>query len=208
MSYSPIGMEKQALDTPALLLDLDRLETNIARIAARCRECGVNWRPHTKGNKTPAIAHKLLDAGAIGITCAKLGEAEVMAAAGIKDILVANQIVGERKMARLVNLRRHADVMVAIDHPLHIQAISEAAQAVGVEIRVLVEVDIGMGRCGTAPGKPALELAQQAHAAPGVQLAGVMGYEGHAMDLPDDKKEIACAQAIAHLADAKALIEA
>ena len=188
MSYSPVGMEKWDLDTPALMLDLDLLENNIARIAARCKACGVRWRPHTKGNKTPAIAHKLLDAGAIGITCAKLGEAEVMAAAGIKDILVANQVVGDRKMARLTHLQRHADVMVAVDHPVHVDMISEAAKAVGVNVRVLVELDIGMGRCGVGAGKPALELAQRADAAPGVAFSGLMGYEGQAMDLPDPEK--------------------
>ena len=208
MSYSPVGKEKWALDTPALLLDLDPMERNIDRIASRCRECGVTWRPHTKGMKSPAIAHKLLDAGAIGITCAKLGEAEVMAAAGIRDILVANQVVGDQKVSRLVNLQRHADVMVAVDHPVHIQSISEAAQAVGVNVRVLVEVDIGLPRCGVQPGGPAVELAQQADAAPGVIFAGIMGYEGHVLMLPDDEKEPACAEAIGHLAETKAQIEA
>jgi len=207
MSYSPVGMEKRALDTPALLLDLDCLERNINRMSARCRSCGVTWRPHTKGHKTPAIAHKLLDAGAIGITCAKLGEAEVMAAGGIRDILVANQVVGPLKIARLVNLRRHADVMVAVDHPQHIQAISEAARAVGVEVRVLVEIDIGLRRCGVGPGEPARQLAQQANAAPGVVFAGIMGYEGHTLTLPDDEKEVACAVAIGLLAESKNLIE-
>ncbi len=208
MFHSPVGMEKWALDTPALLLDLDRLEANIARIVSRCRECGIAWRPHIKGNKTPAIAHKLLSAGAIGITCAKLGEAEIMAAAGIRDILIANQIVGDLKIARLVHLQRHADVMVAVDHPVHIQAISEAAQAVGVEVRVLVEIDIGMHRCGVQPGRPALELGYQAHAAPGVRFAGIMGYEGHAMMLPDDEKKPACAEAIGHLAETRTQLEA
>ncbi len=207
MSYSPVGFEKWDLDTPALMLDLDLLENNVARIAARCKACGIHWRPHTKGNKTPAIAHKLLDAGAIGITCAKLGEAEVMAASGIRDILVANQVVGDRKMARLTHLQRHADVMVAIDHPVHVRMISEAARGVGVNVRVLVEVDIGMQRCGVTPGKAALELAQQAHAVPGVAFAGLMGYEGQAMDLPDREKETACADAISLLADSRELIE-
>ncbi len=208
MSYSAVGMEKWALDTPALMLDLDRLEANISRMVSRCRACGIAWRPHTKGSKTPAIAHKLLSAGAVGITCAKLGEAEVMAAAGIRDILIANQVVGDLKMARLVHLQRHANVMVAVDHPVHIQAISEAARTLGVEVRVLVEINIGMDRCGVQPGKPALELAQQADAAPGVVFAGIMGYEGHAMMLSDDEKKPACVEAIGHLADTRAHIEA
>ncbi|HCR19167.1 MAG TPA: hypothetical protein DIU35_16940 [Candidatus Latescibacteria bacterium] len=207
MALSPVGMNKWDLDTPALLVDLDKMEKNIGRMASICKKSGINWRPHTKGNKTPAIAHKLLDAGAIGITCAKLGEAEVMAAAGIKDILVANQVVGKPKMDRLVNLQRHSDVMVSIDNPVHVGMISEAATEVGVSVRVLVEIDIGMNRCGVSPGKPALALAQQAEAAAGVEFAGIMGYEGHAMDLPPETKASACAKAISHLADVRELIE-
>src|SRR5678816_4496300 len=110
-----IGQPKSALDTPALLVDLDVMEANIARIVATCRAHGVAWRPHSKAHKTPEIAHMQIAAGAIGVTCAKLGEAEVMAAAGIRDILIANQIVGSDKIARLVNVRPHADVKVAVD---------------------------------------------------------------------------------------------
>ena len=103
-----IGQPREALDTPVLLVDLDILERNIERMARIIlREAGVGWRPHTKGMKTPALAHMLLEAGAHGITCAKLGEAEVMAGAGVRDILVANLVVGAQKIARLVNLRRH-----------------------------------------------------------------------------------------------------
>ena len=99
------------------------------------REAGVGWRPHTKGMKTPALAHMLLEAGAHGITCAKLGEAEVMAGAGVRDILVANQVVGAQKIARLVNLRRHCDIMVLVDNPANIEEIDRAAQAKGVQVR-------------------------------------------------------------------------
>ncbi len=97
-------------------------------MAAEFQRAGVNWRPHTKGIKVPAIAHMLLDAGAIGVTCAKLGEAEVMVAAGIRDILIANQIVTDQKIARLVNLRRHGDVKVVVDHAENVTAIGAAAQ--------------------------------------------------------------------------------
>jgi D-serine deaminase-like pyridoxal phosphate-dependent protein len=201
MPFSPIGQSKWDLDTPALLLDLNKLETNIQRMMSRCQKANLNWRPHTKGSKTPAIAHKLIKAGAIGITCAKLGEAEVMAANGIRDILIANQVVGAQKVARLAHLQHQADVMVAIDHPAHIQTISEAAQAIGVKVRVLVEVDLGMHRCGATPGKSVLELAQMAEAAPGIAFAGIMGYEGHVMALPDSEKEKACQKAMAILAE-------
>ncbi len=207
MPYSPIGQSIQALDTPALLIDLDKMEKNIQKMAARCRDSGLHWRPHAKGHKTPAIAHEQLRAGAIGITCAKLGEAEVLADAGISDILIANQVVGQEKVARLVNLRRRADVMVAVDDPVHIRAISDAATDVGVNVRVLIEVDVGMKRCGVPPGAPTLALAQQADAAPGVVFAGIMGYEGHAMSLDDAAKEAACRKAVGELSKTRSLIE-
>ena len=116
MTEQDIGRAARDLDTPVLIADLDVMERNIERMAqVITRDAGVRWRPHTKAMKSPAIARKLLDAGATGITCAKLGEAEVMAAAGIDDILIANQIVGPTKIARLVALRGCADVIVAVD---------------------------------------------------------------------------------------------
>jgi D-serine deaminase-like pyridoxal phosphate-dependent protein len=115
------------LDTPALIVDLDIKEANIARIAAACRESGVNWRPHIKGLKTPQIARQALAAGAVGITCAKLGEAEIMAAAGIGNILLANQIVGPAKIARLIALMGRAETIVAVDSIANIDALSAAA---------------------------------------------------------------------------------
>src|SRR5688572_2806160 len=110
MDSSILGRPIADLDTPALLVDLDAMERNIATIAAEVRRHGVNWRPHAKANKNPAIAHKQLAAGAIGVTVAKVGEAEVMAQAGIRDILIANQIVGPIKTRRLAALATQADV--------------------------------------------------------------------------------------------------
>lgn len=187
---SEVGLHKEALDTPALWVDLDRLESNIQRLADHFRQAGVQWRPHTKGVKTPAIAHKLLDAGAIGVTCAKLGEAEVMAAAGIKDILVANQIVGPQKIARLVNLRRHADVKVIVDNLENVTEIGAAASAKGVAIGVLVEINVGMERAGVPPGEPAVALAKQIAATPGVIFQGLQTWEGHTLTLtnPEEKR--------------------
>src|ERR1700722_13298527 len=106
------GAPKTDVDTPALLVDLDVMEANIRRVAETCRAHGVGWRPHTKGQKTPEIIQKELAAGAIGVTCAKLGEAEVLAAIGIRDILIANQIVESAKMRRLVDLMAVADPIV------------------------------------------------------------------------------------------------
>ncbi len=198
--YRNIGIPKDELDTPALWVDLDKMERNIRRLANYFREAGIAWRPHTKGIKTPAIAHKCVEAGAIGVTCAKLGEAEVMAAGGIKDILVANQVVGPQKVARLVNLRMHADVIVAVDSMENAQEISRAAIAKGVIVRVLVEVNSGMNRCGVEPGQPTVDLAMRVAALPGIHLAGLMAWEGHVVGLKDaEEKRAKCLEAVAKL---------
>jgi D-serine deaminase-like pyridoxal phosphate-dependent protein len=150
--------------------------------------------------KIPAIAHRMLKAGAIGITCAKLSEAEVMAAAGIQDILIANQVVGPVKTARLANLRRSADVIVAVENFENAQEISKAAVQAGVTIRVLVEINIGMNRSGLEPGESAVEFAQKIAALPGLELSGVMGWEGHVLKMTDfEEKRRLCTQAVQSL---------
>src|SRR5664280_1999840 len=161
------------IDTPALLLRRPRLERNIAKMADRFRDAPVRLRPHFKSNKCVHIARLQLAAGAVGITCAKLGEAEVLADGGVTDILIANQIVGPIKIARLMELRRRADVMVAVDDAGNVAALSVAATAADVELRVLVEVDVGMGRCGVQPGEPATAL----------RFMGLQTYEGHLQEV-------------------------
>src|SRR5215468_1228098 len=126
-----IGKSPSALDTPALLVDLDVMEANRARIVAACRAHGVGWRPHTKAHKTPELAKMQLAAGAIGITCAKVGEAEVMAAAGIRDILIANQIVGAAKIERLVSVAARADPIVCIDSVDNARELDETFRRAG-----------------------------------------------------------------------------
>jgi D-serine deaminase-like pyridoxal phosphate-dependent protein len=180
-----IGQPKAALDTPSLLVDLDVMEQNIARMAKAIRGRGLGWRPHTKGMKVPALAHRLIKAGAHGVTCAKLGEAEVMAMGGIGDILVANQIVGAQKIQRLVNLQPHADVMVAVDNWENVQEIDAAARAKGVRVRVLVEVNTGMNRAGTLPGQATVDLARRIAPLTGVRLAGLMTWEAHTLRIAD-----------------------
>lgn len=180
-----VGIHITELDTPALWVDLDRLERNIATVAGQLRDNGVNWRPHTKGIKVPAIAHKMIAAGAIGVTCAKLSEAEVMAAAGIGDILVANQVVGPQKIARLAAIQRHAEVKVAVDTLSNVQEIGAAASEIGVEVGVLIEVDTGMHRAGVLSGEPVLDLARQIMEIPGVNLRGLMTWEGHHLGTDD-----------------------
>ena len=171
-----IGKRKEDLDTPVLLMDLDILERNIATMSAHMKRHGVSWRPHCKGHKTPAITHLQIAAGAIGVTCAKLGEAEVMAASGIRDILIANPIVTPQKAQRLAALRRHADPIAAIDSPEGAEVLGRAAVQAGVILRAVPEVDIGMDRVGVDPGLPALNLARRIADTKGLALAGVMGY--------------------------------
>jgi D-serine deaminase-like pyridoxal phosphate-dependent protein len=141
-----------AVDTPALLLDASALNANIQRMGAFFAHRHCKLRPHFKSHKCTAIAKLQMKAGAVGITCAKLGEAEVVADAGIRNILIANQIVGSLKIRRLVELCRRADPMVAVDSAENVRMLSEHASAAGVKIGVLVEVDVGMGRCGVVPG--------------------------------------------------------
>lgn len=192
------------LDTPALCLDLDRFESNVAHMAEACRQHGIGWRPHAKCHKSTDVGTRLVAAGALGLTCAKLGEAEVMAEAGVQDLLIANLIVGPAKVARLVQLRQIADPIVCIDHLQQAEPISRAMAEAGLRQRVIIEVDIGLHRVGVAPERT-LPLAQQLHALPGLDLAGIMGYEGHLLTVEDQaakQQQIEDALAIlARLAD-------
>ncbi|MBW8884375.1 MAG: alanine racemase [Planctomycetia bacterium] len=169
----PLGTPKEELDTPAMIIDLDRFEANVAEAATLCRQAGVAWRPHAKCHKSPDIGRRLIEAGAIGLTCAKLGEAEVFAAAGITDLLVANFIAGQRKVERLVDLRQKADPIICLDHLDQAGPISAAMQQSRQRVRAILEVDIGLERAGVAPGKPAVELAQRVADLPGIELVGV-----------------------------------
>lgn len=205
---SLIGKELEQLDTPSLWVDLDLMEKNIETMASFIRQAGVNWRPHTKGIKIPAIAHKMIVAGAIGVTCAKISEAEVMAAAGIRDILVANQVVTETKISRLVHLRRQADVMAAVDNLENAREISRAAVQEGIKIRLLVELDAGMQRCGLTPGPSAVDFACRVAELPGVDFAGFMAWEGHVVKIEDPlEKKVETEKAIGSLVATAALCQ-
>src|SRR5262245_42592232 len=183
--FLPLGTPKDDLDTPALLIDLDLFEANVREASTLCRQHGVAWRPHAKCHKSPDIARRLIEAGAIGLTCAKLGEAEVFVAAGIPELLVANFIAGPRKIERLVALRRKADLLICLDHIDQAEPISRAIQTAGMRVRAILEIDIGMQRTGVRYGKPAVELAKAVAALPGIELAGIMGYEGHLLLVED-----------------------
>jgi D-serine deaminase-like pyridoxal phosphate-dependent protein len=168
----------QELDTPALCVDLDVLNNNIAVLQKTCDELGIALRVHTKSHKTPAIAHRQIEAGATGIVCQKLGEAEAMAAAGIEDILLPYNLVGNAKLARLVDLLQseQSKLTLAADSSATVTGISEAVAAAGNQVRVLVEMDTGSHRCGTQSPQQTVELARLIDQLPGTQFAGVMTY--------------------------------
>jgi D-serine deaminase-like pyridoxal phosphate-dependent protein len=178
MLETMIGRHKTEVDTPALLLYMDKVERNIKTMATYFAGKPCKLRPHMKTHKLPLIAHKQIEAGAIGITCAKLGEAKIFLEAGIKHVLIANEIVGRIKIQRLVHLAGYGDLIVCVDQFENAKEISEAAGEYDRKINVLVEVDVGLARCGVKPGKFALELVQKLSQLKHLRFRGVMGYEG------------------------------
>ena len=186
-----IGLPIEELDTPAVLIDLDALESNIKTMAADVKSRGAGWRPHSKSHKCPAIAHLQVEAGAIGVACAKLGEAEVMAANGIRDILVPNQIVGPIKARRVAALATQADICVSVDAIENVRELDEAALRLGTRPRAVIEVDTGMLRAGVAPGDETRKLAHEMAKCKGLRFAGVMTWEGHCWSIDDPAERLA-----------------
>jgi D-serine deaminase-like pyridoxal phosphate-dependent protein len=168
-----------ARDTPEIIVDLDTVTANIERAASVARQANIALRPHTKTHKLPQLAKAQVEAGAVGIQVAKLGEAEVMVNAGIQDVLVGYPIVGDVKLARLVALAQRAHISTTVDSFEGAAGISRVANLAGVDIDVLIEVDTGMHRLGVAPGRPAVELAERVAELPALRLAGVFTHEGH-----------------------------
>ncbi len=183
-----IGMPLEAVDTPALLLDLDAFERNIARLARTVAGTSVRLRPHAKSHKCPVIALRQMASGAVGVCCQKVSEAEAMVYGGVPDILVSNQIVGAPKIARLAALAKQARVAVCADDAGNVAALNAGATAFGVRLSVLVEVNVGSDRCGVEPGEPALALAKQIAASPGLRLGGLQAYYGAAQHIRDYTK--------------------
>jgi D-serine deaminase-like pyridoxal phosphate-dependent protein len=172
------GIAKHELDTPCLVLDLERLERNIERMAHLAASAGVRLRPHAKTHKLVQVAQLQLAAGSDGLTVAKLGEAELFAEHGIRNLLVAYPLWGASKWERLCDLAEHGDVRVAADSVEVCEGISAAASARGLSIAIRIEVDTGFGRCGVQDVDQARALAARIRALPGVSLAGVMSFAG------------------------------
>jgi 3-hydroxy-D-aspartate aldolase len=170
---------KADIPTPALLLDLDRFERNLQRMAAHVRGAGKKLRPHAKTHKCPEIAHRQVAAGAAGVCVAKVSEAEVMATAGVRNLLITTEAVGPEKIGRLLGVvARQPETMVVVDHPDNVRELGHAAAGAGLVLNVLVDVDVGARRTGIPPGEPAVELAREVLAQPALNLRGLQGYAG------------------------------
>lgn len=179
------GTPKADIYTPAFVVNLDAMEANIARMAEYFSARPVVLRPHSKHHKTPAIARKQIEAGAVGVCCQKLGEAEVMVDGGVNDVLVTYEIWGTSKIKRLMSLTRRGDVKVIVDDARNVEDLAEAARAFRTTLGVLIEVNTGHNRTGIDPGDPALDLARAVAASPGLELRGVHAYAGHVQAIPD-----------------------
>ena len=162
--------------TPAVVIDMDRVERNIARVQAACTAAGVANRPHIKTHKNPELARLQVAAGARGITCQKIGEAEVMAEAGIDDILISYNLIGEEKMARLAALMGKAEMTVAADNPTVITGLSAAGATAGRDLGVVIECDTGRKRAGVETAAEAVALAKLVADTPGIAFKGFMFY--------------------------------
>ena len=185
-----VGMALEDVDTPALLLDLDAFEANLDHLEASLAGTGLRVRPHAKSHKCPEIARRQMARGAVGVCCQKVGEAERMVAGGIGDVLVTNEIVGARKLERLARLAGQARVGVCVDAPSNVQDLSRAACAAGTTLDVLVELDVGLRRCGVADPAEALRLAKLISQSDGLRFGGLQAYHGGAQHLrtPEERR--------------------
>jgi D-serine deaminase-like pyridoxal phosphate-dependent protein len=203
-----LGLPKEQVDTPALLLDLDKFERNATKIASFLRDHGVGWRPHSKAHKSPQVARRQMQLGALGIICAKPSEAQVMVDYGIPSVLIANEQGRREKFDRIAALNRRAEVITCADNVAHVEMASAAGIAAGIDIPMLVSIDVGMDRTGALPGQPTLDLARRIEKTRGVTFKGVMGYEGHLLTVwPLEEKERQSRDAMSRMIDTVRLIE-
>ncbi len=203
-----IGMAERELETPVLVVDIDAMERNLARMMETLADSGLNLRPHLKTAKSPALAWKMIDAGAIGVCCAKLSEAEVMANAGIGDILLTSEVAGAGKFERLVALaRRLPGFKAVVDSEHAIDGIAALAVQQGVTVNLLIEIDVNTGRSGVTSAADALRLANHIRDTAGVQLVGLHGYAGHAQIRPAEDREVLNPEAMEVLKEAVDVLE-
>ncbi len=179
------GMALTEIDTPALLIDLDAYERNIIRMQSFADRAGLALRPHAKTHKCAVIARQQMAMGAVGVCCQKVSEAEALAFAGVSDIFVSNEIVGAAKLARLAALARLVRIRVCVDDAANVDDLARAAQRQGVEIDVLVEMDVGAGRCGVLTVDEVESLARRIETRPALRFKGIQAYHGAAQHVRD-----------------------
>lgn len=210
MTTSPpalVGAPLADVETPALLIDLDAFERNLAHLARAAKDFGVRLRPHAKTHKCAVIARRQMALGAVGVCCQKVGEAEAMVYGGVDDVLISNQIVGAGKLMRLAALARQARIAVCVDNSANIAAIEQAAQQAGARIDVLVEIDVGANRCGVPPGQAALPLAQQIAASKHLHFRGLQAYKGNAQHIRSyEERKAAIGQAVEQARETRDLL--
>jgi D-serine deaminase-like pyridoxal phosphate-dependent protein len=187
-------MHVSELDTPALLIDLDVFERNLCRVGEYAKANDLRLRPHTKTHKVPAVGRLQIESGAVGLTVAKVGEAEVMVGSGTPDLLVAYPVIGRSKLERLTEVARKTRVTVALDSSFAARQLSEAARQAQVNFGVLAEVDVGLGRVGVCPGEELVQLAQAIERLPRLTFEGITFYPGHIKMLGEDGPEEALLQ--------------
>lgn len=201
------ALKKEEIPTPALLVDLDAMESNLESMAAFFRDKPCKLRPHFKNHKTPLLALRQLRAGAIGLTCATLREAEILVGHGVDNILIANEICGDAKAAGLADLSRHATVIAAVDSRAAVNDFARAQRNRKTQIHVVPDIDIGLHRCGVRDAEAALDLAKYAREQ-GLRVRGVMGYDGHMQAIPKSpERDEAVRQGSQTLVDAAAMLE-
>ena len=177
------GDSVETVDTPALLLELDAFERNLAHMATALGDSGIRLRPHAKSHKCPEIARRQILAGAVGVCAQKVSEAEAMVEGGVEDVLITNEVVGGQKIGRLARLAHSARVAVCADNSGNIRDLDQAAHDAGIVLDVLVEINVGMDRCGVEPGEPAVALASAIHDRRNLRFAGLQAYQGRAQHL-------------------------
>ena len=192
-SYAPavVGATVEAVDTPSLLVDLDAFDANLQRMQDFADTSGMRLRPHAKTHKCSVIARQQVRAGAVGVCCQKVSEAEAMVLGGIDNVLITNQVVGDSKLDRLASLARLATIGVCVDDKFHVDALAAVCRRYPVSIKVLVEIDVGSGRCGVEPGEAAVLLVRQVADSPGLEFSGLQAYFGAAQHLRSHEERAA-----------------
>ena len=201
------GIKITEIDTPSIIVDLNLVEENIKKMQDFANDNNVSMRPHSKTNKSPYWAKKQVNAGAIGICCAKLGEAEMMDEGGIKEILIPNQIVTEQKINRLVEVNKKSKVMVAVENKDNVSNLSNHFENNSMKLSVIIEVNVGMDRCGVELDE-IVDFAQFIIDKPGLEFEGIMGYEGHTVNIDNFEDRVnETTKAMDKLINAKKLLE-